>query len=54
MKRFYILVIALVMIVSCTEADRSQIGSYGEKHKITFYPPVGEVRVWYTDGKVIS
>lgn len=49
------IVIAMLLTTSCTEAERSKIGGYGDEFKIELLNCSGEVvRTWISTGKVQS
>jgi len=43
---------ALLLIVSCTDAQKASLSAYGEPHKITLYSGGVPVRQWVSTGKV--
>jgi len=53
MKYLIILVIGIVSL-SCTDAERSKIGGYGDKFKVEMYSGGQKVREWTSSGKVLS
>ena len=48
------LVVALMLVVGCTDAQKSQIGSLGSKFKVTLYSNGEAVREWESTGKVMA
>jgi hypothetical protein len=47
-----ILLVSLMLLVGCTNAQRAKWNSLGGKHKITLYSGGIAVRVWHTSGYV--
>ena len=54
MIRFLILAVALSMFVSCTDAAKASLSSYGQEHRIRMYNGGALVAEWYSTGKVTS
>jgi hypothetical protein len=46
-------VLASAILISCTDADRSKMGGYGEKYKVKVLGP-DTVVVYESTGKVLS
>lgn len=46
--------LAVIALSGCTDASRSQLGSYGSKFKVTLYSGGEPVRTWTSTGKVLT
>ena len=53
MKRF-IAVLMAVLLSGCTDAFKSEIQSYGSKHRIELWSGGQKVHEWTSTGKVVS
>lgn len=53
-KILVVLSLAVLGLASCTDASRSQIGGYGDKHLVELYSGGKLVRTWTSTGKVQS
>lgn len=49
-----ITLLAVTMLIGCTDAERSKLGGYGDKFKVEMYSGGQKVREWTSSGKVIS
>lgn len=49
-----IAVVLLIMFLGCTDAQRANLGAYGDQHTITMYNGGKLVRTWTSTGKVSS
>ena len=47
-------VLAILSIVSCTDAKRAKMGGYGDEHRVQLYSGGKLVREWVATGKVLS
>jgi len=55
MKKILVLVVAVTTVLtSCTDATTSQLGGFGDKHKVEMYSGGELVRTWIATGKVLS
>ena len=56
MKKLLIILFAVTINLSCTDAEMAKIGGYGDQFKIELVScSTGEVlRVWTSSGKVLS
>jgi hypothetical protein len=54
MKKLLTLVMVAFLVTSCTDATRANLGSFGQKHRITMYNGGKLVREWISTGKVTS
>lgn len=48
------MVLLMVVLAGCTDAARSNLKAYGDKHSITLYSGGKVVGQWISTGKVIS
>jgi hypothetical protein len=54
MKKYTLIVIAALSIISCNDATMAKMGGYGDKFKVEMYSGGQKVREWISSGKVLS
>jgi len=53
-KILVVVVVVTTVLTSCTDATTSQLGAFGDKHKVEMYSGGELVRKWIATGKVKS
>lgn len=53
-KTLLVLTISIFTFTSCTDAEKSQWGGLGDKHRVEMYSGGNPVKTWTSTGKVQS
>jgi len=53
-KVIFVALLLSAVTISCTDATRASLGSYGQAHTVTMYNGGKMVRQWTSTGKVTS
>jgi len=54
MKKVLIIVISVLFLTSCTDAELSKVGGLNGKHRVELYSGGVKIREWVSTGKVLN